>query len=983
MIMASLTSTALPPFSMEEEITPGKEGVKNLQQLLFPLTPRKASSDSYLCNFLLKSANAIEFEEDRLSQVVRFKDSKESIGRDLDCPLQPPRWPTECQVIEEKITHIPYVPSFPEAFYSPTGKEVQPKPIGEECGIIIYQYYPINAVNYFNRSSIGGSRYLLSTCPSPEEDCLRFESRFESGNLAKAIKITNTYYELYLRNDMYTSKHTQWFYFRITRTRKNVLYRFSIVNLSKDGSLYNEGMKLLMYSEKDAQLHSIGWRRCGDNITYFCNESITPDDPNQQQLYTLTFTLEFPHDDDAIYLAHSYPYTYSDLQNYLQELTTHPIKSTFSNLRLLCKTLAGNNVYYITITSPQVTGDKKSAIVITARVHPGETPSSWMMKGFLDFLTGDSGPAKELRDKFIFKLVPMLNPDGVIVGNNRCSLSGRDLNRQYRTVIREAYPSIWYTKLMIRRLLEECGVAMYCDLHAHSRRHNIFIYGCENRRGAEKRLHEQIFPLMLHKNAADKFSFESCRFRVQKCKEGTGRVVMWMMGIPNSFTMEASFGGSTLSTKSEIHFHTSDYEQMGKSFCQTLLDFYDDDPRKEILRLKIINRLVKEGSNADEPTNIQLSDYSSDSGVTTSGTDEEGGDNDIEEIPFIVPPPSPAIAKKPSKSKIVPQKSKNQIVFKSPPPKPRKTLPMSKANFGIYFNSQMEYFFTSDVDSSSDTDTEMIKPPTKTAKKKKKKKKQIRSLPKSKPHPVVTLPVDFSDTEIILNKKKQSISTHELISETRIRSQSWQRGTTGNQGPTVKNLLENKRSTARQLAEVQAKLLSLRNKLWFGVGDNDYLDSTTPLIWDTNSMCITNNPPLKTKKKHQKHDKDKKSKVLKKEGKEMNKEKLVKKEKSIKRQTTVDWSTPCGKVINEELKKLSKLKNFAATAKLQTLQTFTSKLSNEVSTVNKKMSCSLEKDDVKANNKKKNNSRKKGKEAKLEKTAKTVTNANLFIRKER
>lgn len=147
---------------------------------------------------------------------------------------------------------------------------------------------------------------------------------------------------------------------------------------------------------------------------------------------------------------------------------------------------------------------KKKAIVITARVHPGETPSSWMMKGFLDFLTGDSGPARELRDKFIFKLVPMINPDGVIVGNSRCSLTGRDLNRQYRTVIRETYPPIWHIKLMVRRLIEECGVAMYCDLHAHSRQNNIFIYGCENRKGFERHLHEQVFPLMLHKNAADK-----------------------------------------------------------------------------------------------------------------------------------------------------------------------------------------------------------------------------------------------------------------------------------------------------------------------------------------------------------------------------------------------------------------------------------------------------------------------------------------------
>lgn len=31
---------------------------------------------------------------------------------------------------------------------------------------------------------------------------------------------------------------------------------------------------------------------------------------------------------------------------------------------------------------------------------------------------------------------------------------------------------------------------------------------------------------------------------------------------------------------------------------------------KEKLRLKILNRLNEEGSNADEPTNIKLSDYS-------------------------------------------------------------------------------------------------------------------------------------------------------------------------------------------------------------------------------------------------------------------------------------------------------------------------------------------------------------------------------------
>lgn len=104
---------------------------------------------------------------------------------------------------------------------------------------------------------------------------------------------------------------------------------------------------------------------------------------------------------------------------------------------------------------------------------------------------------------------------------------------------------------------------------------------------------------MLHKNTADKvrtdvlfkliktnktpsfkFSFESCKFRIQKAKEGTGRIVMWMMGIANSYTLETSFAGSTLGARQDTHFTTQDYEQMGRSFCQTLLDFYDEDPRK-------------------------------------------------------------------------------------------------------------------------------------------------------------------------------------------------------------------------------------------------------------------------------------------------------------------------------------------------------------------------------------------------------------------
>lgn len=59
---------------------------------------------------------------------------------------------------------------------------------------------------------------------------------------------------------------------------------------------------------------------------------------------------------------------------------------------------------------------------------------------------------------------------------------------------------------LFSRLLQEREIIVYCDLHGHSRKQNVFIYGCENRHNPEKRLKERVFPLMLNKNAPDKVS---------------------------------------------------------------------------------------------------------------------------------------------------------------------------------------------------------------------------------------------------------------------------------------------------------------------------------------------------------------------------------------------------------------------------------------------------------------------------------------------
>jgi len=44
---------------------------------------------------------------------------------------------------------------------------------------------------------------------------------------------------------------------------------------------------------------------------------------------------------------------------------------------------------------------------------------------------GTSMEAQLLRENFVFKIIPMLNIDGVLNGNYRVSLCGLDLNRQW------------------------------------------------------------------------------------------------------------------------------------------------------------------------------------------------------------------------------------------------------------------------------------------------------------------------------------------------------------------------------------------------------------------------------------------------------------------------------------------------------------------------------------------------------------------------
>ena len=102
-----------------------------------------------------------------------------------------------------------------------------------------------------------------------------------------------------------------------------------------------------------------------------------------------------PDDCDTVFFAHCYPFTFSDQCNFNNKICTFSNKDKVRKTNL-CKSLAGNDVVMLIITNflsdPAEIASRK-CIILTSRVHPGESNSSIIMCGVIDFLVSEEQDA--------------------------------------------------------------------------------------------------------------------------------------------------------------------------------------------------------------------------------------------------------------------------------------------------------------------------------------------------------------------------------------------------------------------------------------------------------------------------------------------------------------------------------------------------------------------------------------------------------------
>jgi len=176
--------------------------------------------------------------------------------------------------------------------------------------------------------------------------------------------------------------------------------------------------------------------------------------------------------------------------------------------------------------------------------------------------------AVQLRKHFIFYVVPMLNPDGVIMGNHRTSFIGRDMNRAFSNPNPKLNPEASNLRELIKDQVrrDRHRVLAFFDLHSHSGRKSLFMYGPHYPLHSRRYLKIRVIPRLLSE-LTDMFRYYSCKFRVEKYKNSCARIALWRdFGIPNSFTIESSVFGYLNKDRETIPFDSFSLQRFATLF---------------------------------------------------------------------------------------------------------------------------------------------------------------------------------------------------------------------------------------------------------------------------------------------------------------------------------------------------------------------------------------------------------------------------------
>lgn len=201
-----------------------------------------------------------------------------------------------------------------------------------------------------------------------------------------------------------------WFYFKLDHTaHKNIT-----IKLDRLAGTYRGGPHLI-YTKGTRPVYSYdqkNWQRISD-VQY---------DPEQ---HSLTFRDTFTA--DSVWLAYAHPFSYSQGTALIDAIAGSP----FLTIETLGTTRQARNINLLTVTDTAIPDDEKKVVFITTLQHAGEYCGGYVVKGLLTFLLSDDENAAIARKTTVYKIIPMMNPDGIFHGITRFNGNLEDLNQEW------------------------------------------------------------------------------------------------------------------------------------------------------------------------------------------------------------------------------------------------------------------------------------------------------------------------------------------------------------------------------------------------------------------------------------------------------------------------------------------------------------------------------------------------------------------------
>ena len=279
--------------------------------------------------------------------------------------------------------------------------------------------------------------YQLGT-EEAQESTLGIDFSFDSASIGAYTIDGNEVNFILVTESLTTGEvYAYWTYFKVTNTLdKEVTFR--ITNAAD--------APFLSTPSREAQMV---YSYNGDNWFRFTDHSYSAG------IYTFTGTFT----NNAVYIATFFPFSYTEMQQYTNTVDASPWATKF----VLGSSEQGREISLLKITNPNIPDTNKKVIYIIGRQHSAETCSSHMLRGMIDFLISDNVDAQEVRDKFVWYIVPMVNPDGVYLGKSRGTSENRNANRDW---VNNETVEINIVRNHINLINNSIGIDFFIDWHS-------------------------------------------------------------------------------------------------------------------------------------------------------------------------------------------------------------------------------------------------------------------------------------------------------------------------------------------------------------------------------------------------------------------------------------------------------------------------------------------------------------------------------------